>query len=782
MAHVPRQITAGPGRRAKHAFQDLPPSVKVHQPGDKGYHGPRTQFFTGKEGQEDLHRATRQANYDEQDRLHAESRLKSERTRGRILLGSLAGTTGVIAAGTPFARRNIRRQTESNQKRAQILNSAAVRKGAFHVADPGIRHVTGVKGVHDISGMPKGKPTFSNKVERLAVRHPDAVEAGLFGAAAVGTGVLYAGTAGPRRKLQRSQRDLRNAQARVRRRAAAQPVAKRAPKPTEYSPGQPLERYSAERRRRGVAAEAAAYGGAASAAGIGAVGLSNAKIAGTRIGQHTLNRAEARLRLAKHPAASPVRRMRRIGAVVGRHPGKTNVAIGGLYTAAAGLGSLSRMRAHEEEGISQGVGRIKAGEAYRRTQQNVLGKSLGWTLARGALLATDVDPKNPKLLRTLRFANQHAGKIALGAAGAGAVGGTVASGVASRNRVKQTKELRRLSGPPQARLRPTARGSVDKAFEPHRLANIVLHPRREKLGAALKQNWKEASIGAGGVVGGTAAGSRNTDHRKSTAAAAGGGAVAGQAAYYTTGFRAISRANRQKVKGQKEGHQGLSRAGQEKIWRAHRKEHGHSQGQPMTLDQQRNVFGKYPDKLPGWRAQRLASHMQRGKYALAINAGTTAAGAALAGGGYTALRAHRNSNAHVGKALYAREERLSPMRVLQFGAGAGLAAWGLGRSPIVGHALARGLRMAAGKNNQGAVTAMQYAIAAQGALRRGTAPAERSLRQVRRINDAINQVPSALRPELAATAGLLLAGHAGPLHTTSYRPVSMPVRPPAYGW
>ncbi|HEY5787494.1 MAG TPA: hypothetical protein VIT65_22240 [Microlunatus sp.] len=736
MPRLPRQITAGPTARAKHGIHDLPPNVRVHQPGEKGYHGPRTRIFEGAEGKEDLRAATSHANFLDEERAASARRTPYNRGLGKVVIGTTAGSAGLIAAGTPFARRNYRKRTEKNQKRVQILN--AVGKSAFHAADPGIRHVKNVKGVHDVSGMPlRVKRTFADKVGDYAERHPRAVEATSYGGILAGTGVLYAGTTGPRKKYERSQKDLVNAQGRARRRLKAQQVTKRAPKPTEYSPGQPLERFSAERRRRGIATESVAYGGAAATTGAAAVGLSNAKIAGTRVGQKVLRRTEARLRLSNNPeVAVPVRRLRRVGQTIARHPGKTSAAIGGLYAGAAGLGSLSRMRANEEEGISQGVGRIKAGEAYSRTKRHVLGKSVGWTLARGALMATDVDPKNPKLVRTARFVHRHAGKIALGALGTGGTAAVIGANRAGYNRARQTKELRRAA--------------------------------REPVGKSSLLAGGKGFATAAALTGGGSAGTVVLLHRKghddaaNRVAAGTAGGWAGQGAYqgvtYGLKHKAL-RANR-----------GTTKAALNRKLKPVKAKHG-----AFTPEMYRN----YPTDAPAWRTNRALGHIARGKKGTAIGAATTATGAI--GAAHLASR-QGNQNKKVAKALYAREERLSPLRVLQLGAGAGLAAWGLGRSPVLGAALARGLKIATGKNNRDAMTALQYAMAAQGALRRGTAPAEHSLRQVRRINDAINRVPAALRPELAATAGLLLAGHAGPVHTTSYRPVSMTVRPRAYGW
>lgn len=184
-------------------------------------------------------------------------------------------------------------------------------------------------------------------------------------------------------------------------------------------------------------------------------------------------------------------------------------------------------------------------------------------------------------------------------------------------------------------------------------------------------------------------------------------------------------------------------------------------------------YRNYPGHLPGGKANRVLGWTHRGKTGTALGAAATGVG--TLGASRYVSGSQKGTKQKVSKALYQREERLSPLRVAQFGAGAGLAAWGLGRSRFLGAALARGVKAAQGKNNAQALEALQLAQAARGALRRGTTPAEHSLRQIRRVNTAINAVPAPFRPEIASAAGLLLAGHALPLHTTRYRQVSSPV-------
>lgn len=101
---------------------------------------------------------------------------------------------------------------------------------------------------------------------------------------------------------------------------------------------------------------------------------------------------------------------------------------------------------------------------------------------------------------------------------------------------------------------------------------------------------------------------------------------------------------------------------------------------------------------------------------------------------------------------------------------------------MLGRALARGVKQATHTGNANALTALQLAQASQGVLRRGTAPAERHIRQIQRLDQAINRVPAGLRPEIAAAAGILLAGHSQPMFRDRYRPVGMTGRVRGPGW
>lgn len=347
-------------------------------------------------------------------------------------------------------------------------------------------------------------------------------------------------------------------------------LASKAVKPTEYQPGQPLERYSAERRRRGVVAEGAAYGAAATGAGLGATSLGNAKIAGTRVGQHTLSQAQHRLERAGHPGAKQIEQVKRVGQWAAKRPRRTAAGVAGLSLASAGLGIAARLRGNEEAGISQGIGRIKAGESYAATQRRVIASK---GMVRTVLMASDADLNNPNIRRGLDIANRHGKKV---------VGGTL--------------------------------------------------------------------VGSGSV-----------------------------AAYAS----ARGSSNRHK------------------------------------------------------QAQQLRSQ--------------------------------------VGK-LYVRDRQVSVVHAAETGAGLAVGAWGLGHSKMLGRALARGVKQAESKQNGYAVEALQRAQAAQGLLARHTARGERQLRQIRAVDEAVQRVPAAIRPEVATAAGMLLVAQGHPVRRDTYHPVNLRVR------
>jgi hypothetical protein len=191
------------------------------------------------------------------------------------------------------------------------------------------------------------------------------------------------------------------------------------------------------------------------------------------------------------------------------------------------------------------------------------------------------------------------------------------------------------------------------------------------------------------------------------------------------------------------------------------------------------------ERAAGW-ANKHPQATVYGGYGL----GLTATGAGLASASHQTKTAQRDVRRHkaaqrraaVGKALYAREERVSPVRAVEMAGGLALGAWGAGRSKMVGAALARGVKMANTRGADRALYALKTAQVAQGSLKRGTAPGERALRQIQAVDRAVRAVPRPLRGDVATAAGLLLAGNATPVRRQSYTPVSHPIPSRPVGW
>lgn len=463
-------------------------------------------------------------------------------------------------------------------------------------------------------------------------------------------------------------------------------------RPTEYAPGAPLERYSAERRRRGITAASAGYGTAATGAAMAGTTLGNLKIAGTGIGQATLHAGEAKLRRAGHPGAEQVAQLRHAGKWAARHRVGTTAGVGGLITAGAGLGAMSRLRANEEAGISQGIGRIKAGESYRATQSRALSKGM----LRAALMASDTDLDNPALRRTAGFVHHHRRKVAAGMLAAGGTGVGVGTVIGGRNRVAQTGQLRAVN-------------PVKKAVDDR-------HP-----------------VQTAGLLGGSAT----------------LGAGAARLGTYENRFNAHVDRKHQRLQ--------------------------HEATRSLRIAPNARTGTAAARKIHSARLSELRALQTADRTAFRVpHAGRGGRRAALAtGAGLFGLQAARTSN--VGK-LYVKDERTSIPHLAGFGIGAALLAGGIGRSGMVGRALSHGIRSATHMDNGFAVQALQRAQMAQGVLRRATAPGEHAMRQIRAVDQAVNRVPAAIRPEIAMAAGALLINRSTPLRSSTYHPVNIRIR------
>lgn len=197
------------------------------------------------------------------------------------------------------------------------------------------------------------------------------------------------------------------------------------------------------------------------------------------------------------------------------------------------------------------------------------------------------------------------------------------------------------------------------------------------------------------------------------------------------------------------------------IEREHRYKHGVAgakKGNPKYVPYFRNM----PKELPGARLKRVVGYTHGGRTAAAA----TTAAAVLSGAG-----AVHGSRQNVGKSLYRKDEHVSILRAGTTAAGLGLAGWGLTRSPMVGRALASGIKQAQTHQNPYALEALRRATVAAGVVHRGTGIAERNLRQVRAVDQAVQRVPASIRADVAAAAGILLVSESHPIRRQRYEPV-----------
>lgn len=227
-------------------------------------------------------------------------------------------------------------------------------------------------------------------------------------------------------------------------------------KPVEYTSGQPLERYSAERRRRGLMAENISYGAASGAAAFGAAGLSNVKLAGTNAGQAALKTAHAHAKVSAPESAPLINNAIRAGQWARRRRNSTALGVVGLAGISTGTGMMSRVRSNEEAGISQGIGRIKAGEMYDVQRRRALNGAPAPVSKAGplrmALMASDYDLSDPRIRRGARFAWNHKRKIAAGAGGLAAAGMLAERERGHLRYVRDREQLRSIySSPPNVK-------------------------------------------------------------------------------------------------------------------------------------------------------------------------------------------------------------------------------------------------------------------------------------------------------------------------------------------
>jgi hypothetical protein len=326
-----------------------------------------------------------------------------------------------------------------------------------------------------------------------------------------------------------------------------------------------------------------------------------------------------------------------------------------------------------------------------------------------------------------------------------------------------------------------AGGPVTKAFKP-------AHLTPGGIGALARKYPGEFAVGVGAplLAGGTGAYLRR-EHRgrathgraaESGVSTAAGGALA-SVGYTGAGLGLLAgpdkayRLAQQKGVRNAKGEVTLSRSAAQRLVKEGWKKAGRQTGAAPTPDQEKAFYRNFPDKLPGWRRQRVLGYFGRGTTGRAIQGGLIAGGA---------LAGHKLNQDVYAKALYAREDRVSPLRAVELAAGIGLGAWGLGRSRMLGAALAHGVKMANARGADQALYALKTAQVAQGTLKRGTAPGELAMRRIQAVDAAVERVPGTLRGDVATAAGLLLAGNAHPISRERYTPVSRPIPVRPMGW
>lgn len=262
-----------------------------------------------------------------------------------------------------------------------------------------------------------------------------------------------------------------------------------------------------------------------------------------------------------------------------------------------------------------------------------------------------------------------------------------------------------------------------------------------------------AGLTAGSVGGGTAVRVKTKSRERAERAVEGG--LAGQAAYQAAGYGAKHHALRRLEPK-------TTRSQRDKALKPVKREHG-----AFTPKMERN----YPSHLPEAKVHRTLGWTHRGKTGVAAGTALTLTGAGVATG---AMHRHdRGRKVTAAKAMYGvQEAKTEPSRVLEAGVGGGLALYGLSRMKMVGSLARYGARIA--ERNGASPKQVDRVLSAAAAVGRGTkattGAGEKQLRRVKALNNAIEQVPLALRPAVATTAGIMLVQHARPVRQEHFTP------------
>ena len=399
-------------------------------------------------------------------------------------------------------------------------------------------------------------------------------------------------------------------------------------KATEYESGNLHEQYSGESQRRRIAASGAGWGAASATTGLASAGLAAHRFGGRKDSQVGLKALAA-----KHPAyKEPINSFARRSLKVAAKPKTALAATAGLAATGAATGAVSRFRRNEEAGISQGIGRIKAGAQYRTDQQRIA-KSVMSNLGMAGSLMQD-----PASKKALAHVIEHRKIYGAGAGVLAATGGTVEG--ARRGRLRATE------------TRKTKDALVTKGGREFALVGAL--------------------TGGGGLA--AAAGSRGSkrhpDESRELAGATVGG-WAGQGAYQGSGYAAKWRAQAKKEPL-------TTRSQRDKALKPVKREHG-----AYTAAMERN----YPKSLPEARTHRVLGWTHRGK------TGTVLGGATTVAGTYAGARLMTRKQ-KVNKAFGYEQKRVSPLRATEAAVGITLLGWGGSRLGLVKGTLAAGSRKA----------------------------------------------------------------------------------------
>ena len=217
-------------------------------------------------------------------------------------------------------------------------------------------------------------------------------------------------------------------------RAAGKPMAVTKREPGDFKTGAPYETFSAQNERRRIGASQAGFSAGSRAAALGAAGVAGAKIAASDTAQYHGRIALPAMQAAKHPLAPALKRAMQVGHTV--RGARTRTAVGGLALAgtATGLHQVANWRKDEASGISEGIGRIKAGRRVVADRSKII-KNAG-------ALANDLKRNYSTLKTATELVNQHGKAVAITGGSIGAIGAVARGtyGVKARNKAK--RELR----------------------------------------------------------------------------------------------------------------------------------------------------------------------------------------------------------------------------------------------------------------------------------------------------------------------------------------------------